>query len=107
MAQAVHAAESRRRFRTTALLALTALLGITFLVIKGFEYAREIHEGLLPGRNFQFDGADAHLAMMFFYLYFLMTGVHALHVAIGVGLLSVFSLRVLFNSRVERLCNGD
>ena len=103
MAQAVHAAESRMRFRAFALLALTAILGITFLVIKGFEYAREIHEGLLPGRNFQYPGADPRLAQMFFYIYFLMTGIHALHVAIGVGLLGIFSVRTLISSRVGQL----
>jgi len=103
MAQAVHAAESRLRLRAAGLLALTALLGCVFLVIKGFEYAHEIHEGLLPGRHFEFPGPHAQFAQMFFYLYFLMTGVHALHVTIGVGLLGIFSLRVLLTSRVGKL----
>ena len=69
------------------------MLGVVFLTVKGFEYAHEINEHLLPGMNFHFDGPDAAKAEMFFYLYFLMTGVHALHVTIGVVLLSVFAWR--------------
>ncbi len=103
MVLAVRAAEQRRTLATAGLLALTAALGITFLIIKGFEYRHEIHEGLLPGANFRFEGADPHLAQMFFYLYFLMTGVHALHVTIGVGLLGLFAMRALFTSQPERL----
>jgi len=56
-------------------------------------YAREIEEGLLPGRNFHIDGADSKHAELFFYLYWLMTGVHAVHVTIGVLLLSFFAAR--------------
>jgi cytochrome c oxidase subunit 3 len=103
MVLAVRAAEQRRQLATASLLALTAALGITFLVVKGFEYRHEIHEGLLPGAGFHLAGADPRLAQMFFYLYFLMTGVHALHVAIGVGLLGGFSLRALLTARPERL----
>jgi cytochrome c oxidase subunit 3 len=103
MVQAVKAAEMQKRFLAGALLGLTAGLGAVFLVIKGFEYAHEIHEGLLPGRHFQWTGANPHTAQMFFYLYFLMTGVHALHVAIGIALLSVFAMRILITVRVARL----
>ncbi len=103
MVLAVRAAELRRSFATGGFLALTAALGVAFLIVKGFEYRQEIHEGLLPGAAFHFEGANSHHAEMFFYLYFLMTGVHALHVTIGVCLLGWFSLRALFTFSPERL----
>jgi cytochrome c oxidase subunit 3 len=93
MAFAVRAASLNRRGLLTGLLLITASLGALFLIIKGFEYSREIHEGLLPGRSFHIDAAEPEKAEMFFYIYWLMTGVHALHVAIGVLLISFFALR--------------
>jgi cytochrome c oxidase subunit III len=75
------------------LLLITGMLGTVFLIIKGFEYAHEIGEGLLPGRNFHIHAADPAHAEMFFYIYWLMTGVHAIHVTIGVILIATFALR--------------
>jgi cytochrome c oxidase subunit 3 len=99
MALAVRAAALRQRFALSTLLALTALLGVAFLVIKGFEYAHEIREGLLPGAHFHLASADPQHARMFFYLYFLMTGVHALHVTIGVICLAASAIRALFSRK--------
>ncbi len=103
MAFAVRAARMRQRAALVWLLVATAVLGATFLVIKGFEYAHEIHEHLLPGRSFHFDGPHAAHAEMFFYLYFLMTGVHALHVTIGVALIVAFALRAKWTHSLTRL----
>src|SRR5438477_9377768 len=89
MAFAVRATRANRRGLSGFLLLLTAVLGALFLVIKGFEYAREISEHLLPGGNFHIEASDPHHAELFFYIYWLMTGVHALHVAIGVVLITV------------------
>jgi cytochrome c oxidase subunit 3 len=96
MAFAVRAARANRRGLSCFLLLATASLGALFLVIKGFEYAREISEHLLPGGNFHIEAADPKHAELFFYIYWLMTGVHALHVAIGVVLITFFALRALF-----------
>jgi cytochrome c oxidase subunit 3 len=93
MAFAVRAARERRRTALALRLFATAALGALFLGIKGFEYAREIHEHLLPGSSFHFEPPYATHAEMFFYLYFLMTGVHALHVTIGVILITIFGFR--------------
>src|SRR5205085_5483815 len=106
MVLAVRAAGEGRRLATAGFLAFTAALGVAFLALKGFEYHREIQEGLLPGSQFRFEGADPHLAQMFFYLYFLMTGVHALHVTIGVGLLGLFALRAPFTSNPYRFATS-
>jgi cytochrome c oxidase subunit III len=96
MAFAVGAAGKNQRGLLGLLLFATASLGALFLVIKGFEYAREIHEGLLPGRNFHLDVSDPAHAQMFFYIYWLTTGVHALHVTIGVLLITFFASRAWF-----------
>ncbi|MGI9115073.1 MAG: cytochrome oxidase subunit III [Chthoniobacterales bacterium] len=96
MAFAVRAARENRRALLTLLLSITAALGALFLVIKGCEYAKEISEHLLPGRSFHIEASDPRHAEMFFYLYWLMTGVHALHVTIGVILIGVFALRAWF-----------
>ncbi|MDQ6655823.1 MAG: cytochrome c oxidase subunit 3 family protein [Verrucomicrobiota bacterium] len=101
MAFAVKAAKANRRGLLGLLLLVTASLGVLFLVLKGFEYSQEIHEGLFPGRNFHIDVADPVHAEMFYYLYWLMTGVHALHVTIGVVLIGFFALRAWFMNSFE------
>ncbi len=93
MAFAVRAARANRRGLLSLLLLFTASLGAAFLVIKGFEYSREVSEHLFPGRNFRIDVSDPQHAEMFFYIYWLMTGVHALHVTIGVVIIALFALR--------------
>ncbi len=103
MVLGVRAAKGLRPRATAGFLALTALLGVVFLTIKGFEYRHEVYEGLWPGHHFHIDGMDSPVARMFFYLYFLMTGVHAFHVVIGVGMLSLFTLRALFGFQPAKL----
>ena len=93
MALAVRAAELRRRRALQALLAATILLGLCFLGIKGTEYSLEFRDHFVPGP--QFRGAEFHdprHAELFFVFYFIMTGLHATHMLVGVGLLSVFAI---------------
>ena len=71
------------------LLGASAALGAAFLAIKGIEYRKEWHEGLFPGPGFAL--ARTQGAQLFFMLYFVMTGLHALHLLIGIGLLGVFT----------------
>lgn len=101
MAFAVRASRENRRGLLSLLLFVTASLGALFLIIKGFEYAHEIHEHLLPGSTFHIDAADPKHAEMFFYIYWLTTGVHALHVTIGVVLITFFALRAWFTDAFQ------
>ena len=94
MVLAVRAAELRQRSALAGMLWITAGLGLAFLAIKGFEYHHEIVEGLWPGEGFHLASVDRSLARMFFYLYFLMTGVHAVHVFIGIIMIGIFAIRV-------------
>lgn len=92
MAVSVWAAQMRKRKVLCLFLVVTMLLGGVFLTIKFSEYAQKFHHHLVPGPHFMFPGpvAEAHQAEIFFALYFLMTGMHALHMIIGEGMLLVF-----------------
>ena len=95
MALAVHAAQLGGR-RTVALFLLaTIVLGGVFLGIKAVEYHHKYEEHLIPGRNFKFSEPDANHAQLFFSFYFAMTGMHALHMVIGIGLMLVLILRTM------------
>ncbi|HVC97401.1 MAG TPA: cytochrome c oxidase subunit 3 family protein [Pirellulales bacterium] len=95
MALAVHAAETAQRKHLIGFLALTMLLGTIFLGIKGYEYHHKYEIGLMPlaGLPFVWEGPSAGPAQMFFNLYFLMTGVHALHMLIGLVVLAVLAIK--------------
>jgi cytochrome c oxidase subunit 3 len=89
MAMAVHSAAMGKKKLLIGFLVLTMLLGGAFLGIKAVEYTDHIHHHLLPGPGFHYPvPADARAAEMFFSLYFAMTGLHALHMIIGIGLLT-------------------
>ena len=92
MVLAVRAAQLGQRRGLVIFLVLTILLGSAFLVNKGFEYAHKFHEHLVPGPNFGPEPALAHpqQAQLFFGFYFGMTGLHALHMIIGIVILAVF-----------------
>jgi cytochrome c oxidase subunit III len=87
MALAVHAAQTNARKRLPWLLTGTIVLGSVFLIVKAFEYAHKWHEHLVPGPYFQYHGPFAAQAQILFSFYFIMTGMHALHMIIGIGLL--------------------
>lgn len=89
MALAVWASQVRKRNLLCIFLILTMLLGGVFLTVKGFEYAQKFEHHLVPGPNFDFPGPEAQHAELFFALYFLMTGMHAVHMIIGEGMLLI------------------
>ncbi|HXF61598.1 MAG TPA: cytochrome c oxidase subunit 3 family protein [Caldilineaceae bacterium] len=89
VALAVHSAEHRARRRLLLYMAATVALGVLFLVIKATEYLTEYHESLIPGLRFAWEGSDFLQARLFFSLYFIMTGLHAFHMIIGLAILLV------------------
>ena len=93
MALAVHASQLGKRSVLLTFLPLTMILGAVFLGIKAVEYADKFHHHLVPGAHFAFAGPDARQAEIFFSLYFAMTGLHALHMVIGLGVLAVLVLQ--------------
>lgn len=83
---AVHAVQTNRQKLAQWYLGTTAGLAGVFLVVKYFEYMEKIHHGYLPAKFFSGMGASEHLHL-FFGMYFTMTGIHGLHVIIGIGLI--------------------
>jgi cytochrome c oxidase subunit 3 len=71
------------------LLWLAAALGVAFLALKFVEYRMEYDEHLIPGLSFAITGPKATAAYLFFSFYFVATGLHALHVAIGIIVLAL------------------
>jgi cytochrome c oxidase subunit III len=97
MAMSVHAAREGKRAMLVALLIVTILLGMAFLGIKFTEYGHKWHEHMVPGLNFHpaavdLRGAPATAVELFLCFYFFMTGLHAIHMIIGIGLLSVMTV---------------
>jgi cytochrome c oxidase subunit 3 len=93
----VRAAQLNKRKALTGWLIFTILLGLVFLGIKGIEYHDKWVNHEVPGPSFEYRGTvpshpdipvDPHHAEIYFSLYFAMTGMHALHMVVGVGLFS-------------------
>jgi len=108
MALAVWAAAHGKKTLIILYLALTILLGSTFLGVKVVEYQQKFAHHEVPGPHFVIPEGLPRQAEMFFSLYFCMTGLHALHMIIGIGLLAwligkarrdAFSVR--YNTPVE------
>jgi cytochrome c oxidase subunit 3 len=89
MALAVHAAQLGQRKLLMTLLVATMILGGVFLGIKSVEYYHKFVEHHVPGPGFVFEKEYARNAQIFFSLYFLMTGLHAVHMIIGLGVMLV------------------
>jgi len=94
MALAVYWAQTGQQGRVPAALILTALLGTAFLVIKGFEYHGDYEDNLMPGLAFDEHAWGPHpeRVKLFLVIYYIMTGVHAVHLIIGIGLISILAL---------------
>jgi cytochrome c oxidase subunit 3 len=94
MAMAVYYAQTGVRRAQIGLILVTMLFGLTFLVIKGFEYADKFREHHVPVPGmFHWEeplpvGVVEHQVEMFFWIYFAMTGLHALHMIVGLGIMA-------------------
>jgi cytochrome c oxidase subunit 3 len=106
MALAVHAAQTGERRLLMLFLIATMVLGSVFLGIKGVEYAHKFTEHHVPGLSFHFEEeALAAHAQVFFSLYFVMTGLHALHMIIGLGIM-LWMLVWAWNGTISREYNS-
>jgi cytochrome c oxidase subunit 3 len=91
MAFAVRSAQVGKHRATIVWLILTMAFGLTFLVIKFFEYKHKFELHHVPGYDFVYPGPHGRQVEIFFSLYFSLTGLHAVHMIIGVALLSVMT----------------
>ncbi len=95
VALAVRAIQLGKQKQTAALLFGTLLLAGVFLVIKYFEYSHKFDLGQLPGKYYTFEGLKGTNPHLFFGIYFGMTGIHALHVIGGIGVIAWMLRRTL------------
>ena len=96
MALAVHWAQVRNRRAQIVGLAATLALAGAFVVVKAVEYSHKFAHHLFPGGNFVYpDAAIADQARLFFSLYFGATGLHALHVVVGMLVISAMLIRAI------------
>ncbi len=105
MALAVRSAQTNQRQLTNLYLLGTLVFAATFMVIKYLEYSAKIEHGTLPTVFYAEHLADGTILapwyggnQMFFGIYFVMTGLHGLHVLVGMGLITWMMIR---NSKGE------
>ena len=102
MVMAVRSAQLGRKKAIIAFLVLTLVLGCVFLSLKYVEYHEKWVDHHIPGPGFQYqDPRYVHQAQILFFLYFAMTGMHAIHMIVGAGLLTtliVMAARNRFSS---------
>ena len=102
MVMAVWAAQTDKRRALIAYLTATLGFSAVFLVIKYVEYAHKFHDGLLPGTFYAFEGGVAANQHIFFSFYFMMTGLHGVHIVAGMAVIGWVlwrSVRGDFSSR--------
>ena len=86
MTVALRASAARLRRPTLMCLMATLVLGIGFLACKGIEYHDDVMKGLIPGAGFRLHDPQTQL---FWMLYWIMTGIHAIHLTAGIGVVAV------------------
>lgn len=93
VAMAIKSAQLNQKRNVTINLAITLALAAIFMVIKYFEWTHKFHLGIFPGEFYSFEGIDHPKANVFFSLYYLMTGLHGIHVLVGMGLMTWLLVR--------------
>lgn len=94
MALAARSLRIGARRASLELLAATWALGFLFLAVKCYEYHEDIDDHLVPWGQFAFHGSLAAGERMFFFMYFVMTGAHAIHLIVGLGIIAVMLVGV-------------
>ncbi len=87
MAMSIRSFQLNQQKQGVMLLVVTLMCAATFMVIKYFEYSHKFHVGQLPGKFYTFTGIEGTNPHIFFSIYFLMTGLHGIHVLVGMGVI--------------------
>ncbi|MDB4942141.1 MAG: Cytochrome c oxidase polypeptide [Labilithrix sp.] len=96
VACSVHAFRAGRTRLASGLLAVTMTLGLAFLALKLVEWRQHFHDGIRPGGSGEyFAQHPARGFSEFWTLYFGMTGLHAVHVVIGLAVLGTMLVQIL------------
>ncbi|MBC7742409.1 MAG: cytochrome c oxidase subunit 3 family protein [Bdellovibrionaceae bacterium] len=104
MALGIYFIQVKQNKKATIALAVTIACGFVFMLIKYLEYTHKFHLGLYPGRMLHMhEGAPEHANLgMYFGFYYCMTGLHGIHVMIGMGLIGwvmIKNMRGDFNEK--------
>ena len=97
MALAIRDMQLGKKTRSMINLLATIALALVFLVIKYFEYAHKFHVGQLPGKFYTYTGIEGTNPHVFFSIYFLLTGIHAFHIIVGISLITWIFFRTKRN----------
>ncbi len=95
VALAIRSMQVNKREQTIWYLVATIALAGVFLIIKYFEYSHKFHEGTLPGNFYFYPDFTIGNPHIFFGIYFAMTGLHGLHVVIGMMVLTWILIRTI------------
>lgn len=87
VAMAIRSAQLNQKKGLIINLGITIALACVFMVIKYFEYTHKFHMGIFPGEFYTYEGLEHPMANIFFSIYYMMTGLHGVHVLIGIGLM--------------------
>ena len=104
MVLAIRAARENSWRALVLLLLATAGLGVAFLGVKGWEYARDVAAHSVPVFDFEFKPGHQGPTEIFWTFYFFATGLHAVHLTIGIVLVLILSFRAsrgAFSSRYD------
>jgi cytochrome c oxidase subunit 3 len=93
IAMAITALQRRNKTLCLSLLGVTVLLGIGFLVNKYFEWGEHFHEQIYPGSTIL--ALRGHGDVLFYGLYFFMTGLHALHIIVGLAFIIIIAVSIM------------
>lgn len=95
MALSIYFIQKGKNVNATWMLLITLICAATFMVVKYFEYSHKFHLGLLPGKFFNYSEAASSNLGLYFSFYFCMTGLHGIHVLLGMGLITWVLIRNL------------
>lgn len=98
MALAIRAAQVNQQRQISIYLLITIGLALTFMIIKYFEYTHKFELGIFPGEYYTYEGIEHAKASIFFSIYYMMTGLHGIHVIIGIGLMVYLLVKVRQNT---------
>ena len=87
VAMAIRSAQLNQQKGLIINLLITISLAFVFMVIKYFEYTHKFELGIFPGEYYTYEGIAHEKANIFFSIYYMMTGLHGVHVLIGIGLM--------------------
>lgn len=97
MALAIRSIQLDRKSASLRFLFVTVIFAFVFLIIKYFEYSHKFHEGQLPGKFYTFEGIEGTNPHVFFSVYFMMTGLHGIHILGGIGVITWMMVKVWKN----------